>query len=145
MNKVVKRVKDYCLKVNPSARIDAEQLERAIMSMTAGEFVVLQDTDESYYSFIFTATKAYNRHNDLVKGYTDIDKDCMIFTEKSSVTELYITPETYLCLQVFNWQRLEDVNPWDVQHLPIETLKELVFALKDFERLHNVVTEEIEC
>ena len=148
MNKLNKEVMEYWHRRNACYIFDPETLDLAVSTLTEEEKLILGkgvDTcklDPDLRSrFMFVANKAFNRHNDIISGYTILEDDEISCTEKSSITELQISPETLVDCNRNCIYHIADVEKTILPSLSLEAIADLTAAIILYNTEHGVPIE----
>ena len=105
MNTVAKEIKDYWMRQSASFSWDAETLDLVSKTLDPEEIALLEQGRDACFAvggetkerYIFAVNKAFNRHNDIISHYTEVDENNKLHvTARSSITELDIRVSTLI-------------------------------------------------
>lgn len=139
MNKYAKAVKDYFQKQSPLYRFDSEILELSVNTMSDTERALLASTIddpdvETDPVVMFALYKAFNRHNDLYSHATVIDGNDIIISDNTSITELNISPQTFIDCSKNCIYKIKDVEAQYLPVLPLESIADLTNEIVLFQQ-----------
>lgn len=146
MNQIAKEIKDYWHTQSPYLSFDAEILDAIVGTLSEDETLILQRGKKACYdagetewnTYLFAVNKAFNRHNDVICGYTVVEDGDVICSEKSSITELDISPTT---LKNCNKNYIYHVNDIEKDILPslsLDAIADLTAAIVEYNAIHSV-------
>lgn len=128
MNKLIKDVKSYWEKKSQFFILDTDILTSCIETLTDDERDILRSFNSDMYDFV--QAKVFNRHNDISSGATALNDDNTItITEKSSITELEITPDTLTACNKGCIFHICDIDKELLPTMSFETIADLTTAI----------------
>lgn len=149
MNKIAKEIKDYWFEQSPYFRLDTDVLDSIIPTLSTdetlilnrGKDVCLKSSALDRGAYLYAVNKAFNRHNDIISGYTVIEDNSVLCSEKSSITELDISIETLISCNKHCIYHVCDVEKEMLPSLPFETIADLTGAIISYNEVHGVPVE----
>lgn len=149
MNKIAKEIKDYWFEQSHYFMLDTEVLDAIIPTLSTDETLILNKGRDACFksselekaAYQYAVSKAFNRHNDVISGYTVIDGDAVLCSEKSSITELDISIETLISCNKHCIYHVCDVEKDILPSLPFEAIADLTGAIISYNEVHGVPVE----
>lgn len=146
MSKITKEIKDYWKKQSPYLSFDVDILDRVINTLSDEERKILtngdSDVKEEHDRYLFAVTRAFNRHNDFVCGYSDVaDNGDIICSEKSSISELDIDYKTLVTCNRSAIYKVADMQTELLPSMTFEASVELTAAVLKYHAQHNIDME----
>lgn len=138
MNQLTKKVKNFWLSMDPNFILDSVILDSAVQHLTKQEQHIIQTGNPKDLKYIFIMHKAYHRHNDILAGYTWFEGQEIVCTEKSSILELSIYPETYRECYKVDFETIEDIDKRSMAEMSFVAITDLTAALIQFSAIHGV-------
>lgn len=145
MNSISKEIKDYWYQQSPYFSWDSEVLNGVVDSLTETERDILKQGWEAVKSsgdavleetYLFTVHKAFNRHNDIICGYSYAEGGEVICTAKSSITELDISPTTLRECNKNAFYHVNDIEKKLLPTLSFEAIADVTAAILLYNEQH---------
>lgn len=146
MNQIAKEIRDYWNTLSPYFTFDVETLDSLVPTLTKDETLILQKGYDACCkeagidkdTYLYAVHKAFNRHNDIICGYTIIEDGTVICSEKSSITELDISIETLRNCNKNCIYHVCDVEKTILPTLTLDAIADLTAAIIEYNAIHNV-------
>lgn len=146
MNSVAKEIKDYWTKQSASFSWDAETLDLVAKSLSPEETEVLSKGRDACFAedgvvkerYLFAVNKAFNRHNDIICGYTGVaDDGSLLVTERSSITELNIRIGTLINCNRNCVYHIRDFETTILPSMTLDAIANLTNAILEYNMTHS--------
>lgn len=147
MNKIAKEIRDYWNEQSPYFTFDVETLDAIVPTLSEDETLILQkgrecclkgDNQLNKDSYLYAVHKAFNRHNDVICGYTVLEGSSVICSEKSSITELDISIDTLRNCNKNCLYHVSDVEKEILPSLTLDAIADLTAAIISYNATHCV-------
>ena len=147
MNKIAREVRSYWFSQSPYLMWDPITLDNVIKTLSPHEMELLdkgvEDCDYTEMDdYTFTMNRVFNRHNDIICGWTTIEDGKVVCTEKSSITELDISLSVLKdCNRhcVYHVADVEDTMPG----FSFESAVELTAAIIKYNQTHSDLEKQV--
>lgn len=146
MNRIAKEIRDYWDDQLPCFQWDSEILDLVSRTLTPEETEVLTKgrdacqaaEGKTWEQYLFTITKAFNRHNDIVCHYTTVGPgETLLCTSRSSITELNINISTLVNCNRNCVYHINDIEKTMLPRLTLESIADVTAAIIVYNAIHQ--------
>lgn len=138
MNKIAKEIRDYWSRQSQYFMWDSEVLDAIIPTLPQSDIDALtNDPDGKSEQYWIAVNRAFNRHNDVICGYTTIREDGALCSAKSAITELDVSYATIRECNKHGVYHIKDIEDDIPDGLSLDAAAELTAAIISYNEKHS--------